>query len=71
MSNGANYTAQERAAVAIWQLAEGEILWTDELAEITGMSQDGVRMMLNRLSRVVPIYQQDDGRWKKMQEEKS
>jgi hypothetical protein len=53
-------TPQERAALTGWmfaQLKPGMGVTTSEVAEWTGMTVDGARQMLNKLSRLaVPLY---------------
>lgn len=49
-------TPQERAAVIAWRLAIGEELTTLEVARCTGLGIRRAQMLLNELSRVVPIH---------------
>jgi hypothetical protein len=62
LSNG-DYTAQEKAALIAWHLAHGEAMTTAEVASITGLSWAGAWFLMNRLSRVLPIYRNDSGIW--------
>jgi hypothetical protein len=41
----------------------GEGMTTAQAAEMTRLSDDGVRRILNALSRVLPIYCNDNGIW--------
>ena len=60
------YTAQERAALVTYQLVSGAEMSTAEIAERTGLSRAGAWHMMNRVSRVVPLYQ-DGGRWRRLE----
>lgn len=54
---------QERAAVVAWYLAHGEALTTRQVTELTGTTMRGALAMMYRLSRVLPVYQNDIGQW--------
>jgi len=56
-------TAQERAALVTWLLAGGAQMTTGDVATVTGLTPRGARTMLERLSRVIPIRQNEAGRW--------
>jgi hypothetical protein len=58
-----DYTAQERAALVAWHLAHGEVMTTAEVASVTGLSWAGAWHLMNRLSRVLPIYRDESGVW--------
>lgn len=58
-----DYTAQERAALITWHLAHGERITTAEIASLTGLTWAGAWFLMRRLSRVLPIYQDDQGGW--------
>jgi len=58
-----DYTAQEKAALIAWHLAHGEGMTTAEIASLTGLSWQGARHLMDRLARVLPIYQDDVGAW--------
>lgn len=60
---GDDYTAQERAALVAWHLAHGEGMRTVDVVLLTGLSFRGARYLMCRLSRVIPIYQDEDGFW--------
>lgn len=47
-------SAQERAALALWLVMQ-EPLGNPELADRLGMTADGARVMMCKISRVVPI----------------
>lgn len=57
-----DYTPQERAALAIYEILEGRELTTAEIAERTGIQWHGAHKMMNNVSRVVPITQRN-GVW--------
>ena len=61
---------QERAALVAWALCSGEQLTTRQIATKLGVSYAGAWMMLQKLSRVLPITFEDqsngwcgDGYW--------
>lgn len=56
-------TSQERVAVVIWALAHGEGLRTRDIQQMTGLTKDGAIKMMHCLSRVIPIYQDDERFW--------
>jgi len=58
-----DYTAQEKAALITWHLAHGEGMQTRDVAEMAGLSMPGAWYLMQRLSRVIPIYQDDRGFW--------
>jgi len=62
-----SYTAQERAAWVAWQLATGVELSTKEIAEHLSVTRQGAESIMNRVSRVAPVYKDVDydGRWRK------
>lgn len=60
--SGFNYVPQERAAVITYYLMSGEVFTTREIAQLACMSMRGVRHIMDRISRVLPVYQDDD-RW--------
>lgn len=57
------YTGQERAALIAWHLAHGEAMRTVDVVELTGLERQGAWKLMCRLSRVLPIYQDDCGFW--------
>lgn len=56
-------TPSERVALVAWHLAHGEGLTTQIIAGLTGLSPRGARELMYRISRVIPIYIDDDGFW--------
>lgn len=56
MSEEEFLTAQERAAIVAWDLAQGRRMTTRQVATMTGLSMRGARALLSRMSRVIPIY---------------
>ena len=56
-------TITERAALVTWHLVHGESMQTKDVAELTGLSINGAYRLMIRLSRVIPIYQDQDDRW--------
>ena len=58
-----DYTAQEKAGLVTWHLAHGEVMQTRDVAEMTGLSMTGAWLMMQRLARVIPIYQDERGFW--------
>lgn len=63
MDNPNDLTGQERAALVAWDLARGARLNTTEIAKRLGLSLRGVRWLMCRVSRVIPVYQDVDGDW--------
>jgi hypothetical protein len=58
-------TPSERVALVVWWLAHGQCLTTRQISSLTGLTDRGSRLMVERLSRVIPIYSEDgevDGR---------
>ena len=53
----------ERSAVVAWYLAHGESLTTSQIIDLTGLTRDGALKMMRRISRVLPLYQNDVGQW--------
>lgn len=60
---GVEMGAQERAALALW-LVSRRPMSTAAIARRLGMGRDGARVMLAKISRVVPLYYDDEtGAW--------
>jgi len=59
----ADYTAQEKAALITWHLALGEGLQTRDIVKLTGLTRQGAWELMQHLSRVIPIYQDDTDTW--------
>lgn len=57
-------TPSERVAVIVLALARGRGLTTRQTAELTGLTLHGAYSMLCRISRSLPIYKDDAGIWK-------
>ena len=55
--NGEDYTPQERAALVAWHLAHGEGMRTADVEALTGLTWEGARVLMCKLSRVIPIMQ--------------
>ena len=63
MSESPGYlTPQERAVLALWLLIQVPMS-TREISERCGMEMAGAWKMLNRISRVVPLYR-EGGKWR-------
>ena len=58
---GPQMTAQERAALAIWLIAQ-QPQTTAAIAQRMGMTLEGARVMLMKISRTVPIFH-NNGFW--------
>ena len=51
------FVAQERAAIVVYEIAaNGTEMTTAEIARRVGVTHDGALKIMNRISRVVPIY---------------
>jgi hypothetical protein len=55
--------SQERAALVAWHLAHGDAFRTREAAQMTGLSHSGALKLMCRLSRILPICQDNLGFW--------
>lgn len=53
----------ERTARLTWLFAHGARLTVAEVVGLTGLSLSGAYALLATMSRVVPIFAADDGRW--------
>jgi hypothetical protein len=56
-------TPEERAALVVWHLSHGDAFRTSEAARMTGLTWGGAERLLGAISRVIPIYQDDEGMW--------
>ena len=56
-------TPEERVAIVVWHLAHGDAFRTSEVCRMTGVSRQGAYNMLCKISRILPVYQSDDGKW--------
>ena len=62
MPDPSEFQTTERAGLVVWLLAAGRTPTTNEVAELAGISRCGAWNMMNRLSRVLPLYQERVGR---------
>lgn len=56
-------TPTERAALVAFWLAQGRELTTVEVAESLQVSQRTAQRLFTAVSRSIPCYRNDDGRW--------
>ena len=56
-------TITERAALVTWHLAHEEGISTANVADMCELTRQGAYDLMRRLSRVLPIYQDDFGVW--------
>lgn len=56
-------TPSERVALVVWWLVHGEGLTTKQVAKITGLTMGTAWRLMARISRVLPIYQDDNYVW--------
>lgn len=56
-------TPTERTAALVYLLTIGRQMTAQDAAHIVGITDRSARDILNRISRVVPIYRDDDGKW--------
>lgn len=56
-------TTSEAVAKLVWALAHGESFGNDEAAVMAGLTPHGAYTLLCRVSRIIPIYQDDEGHW--------
>jgi hypothetical protein len=56
-------TVTERVGLVVWHLVHGEAMQTRDVAEMTGLGMAGAWILMVRLSRVIPIYQDEQGMW--------
>jgi hypothetical protein len=59
-------TPEERAALVTWHLAHGDAFQTSEVCSMTGLTRQGAYRLLCKVSRVVPIFQDEEGMWQVM-----
>lgn len=55
-------TSQEKAFVVAFQLADGRKLTNEQIAEMTGLTPRSVYRLMDKGSRVAPIYSRN-GVW--------
>lgn len=64
----AEYRTTQRVARAVYLiLVEGGELTTSEMATQLGMSYHGAKALLDRASEVVPIWDDEDGVWRRVE----
>ena len=56
-------TPSERVAVIVLALARGRGLTTRQAAELTGLTLNGAYVLLCRISRVLPLCQDEAAQW--------
>jgi len=56
-------TPEERAALVTWHLSHGDAFKTAEVCRMTGLTRQGAYRLLCKLSRVIPVYQDESGVW--------
>lgn len=61
-------TPMERAAKLTYLLTTGRKITTDEAAELTGITPRSAERTLCLISRIVPIYQDEEGNWMMVEE---
>jgi len=57
-------TPSERYALIGWYMAFGLALSTKEISEMLNLSHDSALRAMYRVSRILPIYQDDKGIWR-------
>lgn len=57
-------TPSERVALVAWYMAFGMALSTKEIAKITGLTGKGAWSLMCRISRVLPVYKDDQDIWR-------
>ena len=57
------HTPEERIAIVVWHLAHGDSFRTSDISAMTGLSRQGAYAMMCKVSRILPVYQSDDGNW--------
>lgn len=56
------YVATERAAIIAVHLVTGYVLSTAAIAALLGMTDEGARLLMGKVARVVPVTF-EDGAW--------
>ncbi|HCS47972.1 MAG TPA: hypothetical protein DIW61_06830 [Candidatus Aminicenantes bacterium] len=56
-------TPEERAALVTWHLSHGDAFKTAEVCRMTGLTRQGAYRLMCKVSRVVPIFQDEKGLW--------
>lgn len=57
-------TPSERAALVAWYMAHGMGLSTREVADLTHLNRRRAWELMCRISRIIPIFQDDDRVWR-------
>ena len=57
-------TPVERTALLVWLLANGRTMTAPQVATLLSIGNRRARSLLCELSRVVPIYRDDNGLWR-------
>lgn len=63
VEESSEYTDTERIAIVVWHLAHGEGLKTRQVATLAKITTHGAYTLMCRVSRVLPIYQDERGTW--------
>ena len=58
-------TIRQRTAIVVYAILTGQELSTIEVAEKISMTRQGAWAILDQISIVLPIYQDDNGIWRK------
>lgn len=69
IENAQELTSIERTILVVWRLAQGDAFTTSELAQMIGLSYSGAYYLMSIASRshVMPIFQDDHGKWRILQ----
>jgi hypothetical protein len=59
-------TPEERVAIVVWHLSHGDAFTSAEAGRMLGLTRQGADWLLCNISRVVPIYKDEDNRWQVM-----
>lgn len=57
----------QRAALVGFYIADGATFTIQEIAEMCGVSVDGAKKLMEKASAVVPIYDDEDGVWRRVE----
>ena len=58
-----DHTPEERIAIVVWHLAHGDSFRTSDVSAMTGLTRQGAYRLMCKVSRVVPIFQDEKGLW--------
>ena len=61
-------TPGERAILLGWLFGRGKVMTAQEVAIMLGVKDRRARSLLNEASRMIPIYRDDDGKWRVCQD---